>query len=253
MKKGYILTIGSIVSAILLITLGLLQMNDSKILQLPSQWLAIIILPVLIALLVGGFITRFKGFGVELESSLKTPVATLNLTASDAVADILGDEKQSMNYLSGLSVDKKSETRWLMFRSGKKNFYTLNGVIGYMHEFPNLEYLEIKSEAGEIICLLPTSVFGNSVQLHRGDVNRENLKRFIKAIENDNVPEEFPDTAITLKISSENDLVNVLKQLRNEKADFAAVVSPKGKYLGVIFANEVERKIADSVLTAKTT
>ena len=53
---------------------------------------------------------------------------------------------------------------------------------------------------------------------------------------------------ITLKVSSEAGLVVVLRTLRSENSDFAAIVSPNGKYIGIVFANEVEKKIADFVL-----
>jgi len=38
--------------------------------------------------------------------------------------------------------------------------------------------------------------------------------------------------------------------MRAENVEFTAVESPIEKYLGVIFTNEVERRIADSVLSA---
>jgi len=102
MKKENALIIGAIISLILLAVFGWLQTKDSKLLQLPSQWLAMAVLPIIVALFIGGFINRFKGFGVELESTLKAPVASLSLTAYDAVADIPGDEKRSFMYLEGL-------------------------------------------------------------------------------------------------------------------------------------------------------
>lgn len=252
MKKENALIIGAIISLILLTIFGWLQSEESKLLQLPSQWLAMAVLPLIIALFIGGFIARFKGFGVELESALKAPVASLSLTASDAVADIPGDEKRSFIYLEGLSYEKKQATRWLLFKSGRSNYYTPHGIETYMRELPNIEYFEIKSEAGDLICFLPVSVFRNESQHYNENIDYEKLSKLIESIEEDNVPIAFSDSAITLKVSSEQALVDVLKVMRAEKANFAAVVSPSGKYLGVVFANEVERKIADSVLATQT-
>jgi uncharacterized integral membrane protein len=252
MKKENTLIIGAIISLILLILFGWLQTKESELLQLPSQWLAMAVLPIIVALFVGGFITRFKGFGVELESTLKSPVTSLNLTASDAVADIPGDEKRSFEYLNGLSYEKKQATRWLLFKSGRRNFYTPYGIETYMRELPNIRYFEIKSEAGDFICFLPVSVFRNESQHYDESIDSEKLRKFIGSIEQNNVPIVFSDFAIKLKVSSEQALVEVLKVMRLEKSDFAAVVSPSGKYLGVVLANEVERKIADSVLASQT-
>lgn len=252
MKKENVLLVGAMMSLSLLAIFGWLQTEDSKLLQLSSQWLIIAILPIILSLFIGGFITRFKGFGVELESTLKAPVASLNLTASDAVADIPGDEKQSFMYLERLSYEKKQGTRWLLFRSGKKNYYTASGIEMYMKEFPNLEYFEIKSESGDFICFIPVSVFKMTDKNNIIEINYENLQKFIRAIEENNITVIFSESAITLKISSEQGLVEVLKVMRAEKAHFAAVISPSGKYVGVVFADEVEKRIVDSVLAVQT-
>lgn len=248
MKKEKTLTYGTILSLLLLALFGRLQIENNEVLNLPSHWLAVAVLPLLVALFAGGFITRFKGFGVELETTLKAPVASLNLTASDIVADISCDEKRSSIYLDGLSTEKKLAPRWLLFRSGRKKYYTPDGVKKYLSELPNIEYFEIKSESGKFVCFIPISVFRSLPGNDNMDYDKLKLQKLIDAIEEDNVPNTFSDSAITLKVPSEQGLVDVLRKLRSEKAGFAAVVSPSGKYLGVVFANDVERKIADSVL-----
>lgn len=49
-----------------------LQAHDSAILRLPTQWLALAALPVLVGMALGGFIGRFSFAGVEVEApSLK--------------------------------------------------------------------------------------------------------------------------------------------------------------------------------------
>jgi len=62
---------------------------------------------------------------VELESAIQAPVTTLDLTASDAVADIPGDEKKSMMYLENMSKNKANSIRWLLFKSGKRDKQSL--------------------------------------------------------------------------------------------------------------------------------
>jgi hypothetical protein len=53
-QKEKALMVGAIVSLFLLSIFGWLQTNDSKLLQLPTQWLAIAIFPIVVALFVGG-------------------------------------------------------------------------------------------------------------------------------------------------------------------------------------------------------
>ena len=248
MRKSNALILGSIISILLLLALGWLQSVEAKFLNLSPQWLAIAILPVLVALFVGGFITRFKGFGVELETTLRSPVASLNLTASGAVADIPGDEKRSLEYLHNLPYEKKLATQWLLFRSGRQGFYTPHGIEQYARELPNLEYFQIRTESGEIICFIPISTFRDPIQTQHGALDFDKLELLVQAIEQNEVPGTFKESAITLTVSNDQSLVDVLKKMRAENVEFAAVISAHGKYLGVVFAHDVERRIADSVL-----
>jgi hypothetical protein len=119
-SKKKVLIIGSVISIIFISLFGYLQILDSKFLKLPPHWIAIAILPVLISLFVGGFITRFKGFGVELEAALQAPVTSQNLIVADSVADIPGDEKGSLLYLSKLPDEKKHAIRRLLVNTTSK-------------------------------------------------------------------------------------------------------------------------------------
>ncbi len=175
----------------------------------------------------------------------------LSLTASDAVVDIPGDEKRSYMYLDGISREKKLAMRWLLFKSGRRGYYTPEGIRRYMDELPNIEYFEIRSESGDFICFITASTFRQGAAHYENDVDYEKLEILIRAIEESNVPDAFSESAITLRVSSEQGLIDVIKAMRSEKSNFAAVISPSGKYLGVVFANEVEKRITDSVLAAQ--
>jgi len=251
MKKGTVLIYGSILSVLLLLVLGILQIKEAKVLELPPQWLAIAVLPIIISLFISGFLSRFKGFGLEIEGTLQEPVTSLHLTALDAVADIPGGEKQSIMKLEGMTYQKKFATRWLHFKSGRQGYYELSAIEKYLRELPNIEYLEIRSESDDIICFIPIDVFRDAT-MRQDDVriDHENIQRLVQAIEQNNVPSAFAGLAVTLKVKSDQSLIDVLKLMKSEKAEFAAVTSPSGKYLGVVFANEIERRIASAVLTA---
>lgn len=62
------LLIGSIASVVLLCVVLVLQADRSLILRLPAQWLAVAALPVLIGLMIGGYIGKFSFAGVEVEA-----------------------------------------------------------------------------------------------------------------------------------------------------------------------------------------
>src|SRR5580658_8987520 len=81
------LVIGGLCSLVFLGGALTLQAQGSSILRLPTQWLAVAALPVLIGLMIGGYIGKFSFAGVEVEAPpLKdvTYVAPGPRRASDA-------------------------------------------------------------------------------------------------------------------------------------------------------------------------
>jgi len=246
--------IGASVSVVLLLLFGLLQEREAKFLSLSSQWIVVSIMPILVALFVGGYITKFKGFGVELESALKETVSTsIELKATDAIADIPGDEKQSMEYLHRLSRTKALSIRWLVFELARRNYYSPYGIREYLMKLPNIEFFEVRTSKGEFVCYIPIGYFkkeGEIDEYELFDMNK--MRQFVDAIEEGNVKESFAGIAISVFVKSSDSLVQVLKTLRNEHANMAAVISESGRYLGVLFSHDVERKIADAVLRSQS-
>ncbi len=251
MKKEQILLLGSGITIALLILFFVLQSYEPSFLKLPTHWLALALLPAIFALFIGGYISKFKGFGVELESALQAPVTTLDLTASDAVADIPGDEKKSMMYLENMSKDRAISIRWLLFTSGKRDYYAPDAVKEYLERLPNLEFLEIRSQLGEIVCFIPVDAFRINSQDTNEQFDFDRTRAFVEAINENRVPSEFADVSVTLRVQSNASLVDVLKKMRSENTKLAAVISETGRYIGVVYARDVERRIADSVLNTK--
>lgn len=249
-KKSTILIIGTILSLLLLIIFGVLQEKEAKFLTLSNQWIVLSIFPIIVALFVGGYIAKFKGFGVELESALKASVSTsIELKATDALSDIPGDEKQSLSYLENMSKEKALSIKWLVFEYGRKNYYSPYAIREYLTKLPNLEFIEVQTKESKFICYIPIKGLkgeGNFIEYNQFDM--EKIQRFVNAIENKKVLQAFSDLAISLVVKSSNSLIEVLKVMRDEQVDMAAVVSDSGRYLGVLFSRDVERKVANAVL-----
>jgi hypothetical protein len=245
---------GAFFSVALLLLFGALQEREAKFLSLSSQWIILSILPILIALFVGGYITKFKGFGVELEAALKETVSTsIDLTATDAIADIPGDEKQSIGYLSRMPQSKALSMRWLVFKSGRRNYYSQNGIHEYLMRLPNIEFLEVLNKEGQFVCYLPIDYFKREGTDGEYDLfDTDKINKFIVSLEQENVKESFPGVSISITVKNSDNLMQVLKTLRDEKINMAAVLSDQGRYLGVLFSQDVERKIADAVLKSQS-
>lgn len=250
MKKEKILSTGIGISIFLNLLFFVSQSFDAPFLKLPVHWLVLALLPVILSLFIGGYINKFKGFGVELESAIKAPVTTLDLDlkASDAVANIPGDEKKSIMYLDNMSKEKAKTIRWLLFTTGKRDYYGAWTVKQYLERLPNLEFFEVRSKMGDIICFVPVEAFQIDSQNENEKFDIERIEDFVAAINENKVPSEFSDVTITLKVQSNASLVDVLKKMRSENTKLAAVISETGRYIGVVFAHDVESRIADSVL-----
>lgn len=108
------LALGAGISLALLITFLLFQYNQSEVLKLESRWLLVSGVPLLAALLIGGYIKSFKGFGVELEASLNKPVVNMSLVATEAMDQMYGDEKRSINYAQ---VKGEKLVGWFLFKA----------------------------------------------------------------------------------------------------------------------------------------
>ena len=248
MKKNNehsILLIGVIISLLFLTFFFILQGYNSTLLYLDIKWLALCSLPTLIALFIGGYIKSFKGFGLELEARLKNPISTLELKTTDAITEVLGDEKRSYSFLMELTSTQIRTFSRLVFTSGKKDYYNPRVIFEYLERLTNLKYFEVKRHTGEFICLLPVSTF-------RGK-NRDNVIKidlFISSIVNENVLSVFPSEAITLTVKDDSDLLAVLKLLKKRKKNFIVVLSKEKHFIGTVRLNDVEKRIAEEVLEA---
>ena len=163
-----------------------------------------------------------------------------------SVADIPGDEKRSKGYLDSLPVEKARSIRWILFTAGRHAQYDAHAIGEYLRRLPNVDFLEVRSEAGDIIGFLPSRI----VRKADGEPHYERLETFVGAVESGELSRAFPGSAITLRVRSNQSLVEVLKKMRSERVELAAVISDEGHYLGVVLAREVERRIANSVLQA---
>ena len=233
MKNPKALGVGAALSAVLLLGFGALQEVGAAFLELPAQWFAVAILPLVLGLVVGGYIKSFKGFGVELEAALKAPVSSVDLTAEDVVADITGDEKRSIDYLENLSPEKTRSMRRLLFVTGEGRNYTAWGITRYLEKLPNLAFFEVHSPSGEVLGFLPV----RAVLDLDGRPDDGVLENFVRALQSDGFSSSFPGAAATLRVHGGQSLVDVLNLMRAERAEFTAVMSPAGRYLGVVLAS----------------
>lgn len=253
LRKHATLSGSALLSLLLLGFFLYLQSIGSEILKLNAQWLALSILPILTALLVGGYIAKFKGFGIELEGKLEAPVNSIQLKATDAIEEFPGNEKESMPDLFRVPATQRLAAKRLSFNLDKKNYYVSHAIEEYIRALPNIEYLEVKRTNGELVCLLPISLFKDS-SAGNGEIQtkHEEIEKFKNSINDGNVLTTFADSLIKLTVQSTASLIEVLRSLRNNDSDVACVVSKERKLIGVITASLVEKRIADEIVGTKS-
>ncbi len=226
-------------------------------LTLPTQWIFVAVLPILVALFVGGYITKFEGFGVKLETDLKAPVSgTVELKATDALAEIPRSDKESIIHLQNMSREKVLSIKWLIFEQGRTD-YSPHTIQFYLEKMSNLEFFEVRTKKGKFVCFIPVSYFKdgeeNIIRRNRIDFDNEKLIRFVNALETENILDQFSNVAVSSTVKSSDSLVQVLKILRDEQVDLAAVISKSNRYIGVLFRSDVEKRVIDVVLNNQST
>jgi hypothetical protein len=235
---------GAVVSVGILLLLLLIQFTKPAVLNLPAHWLALAALPLLVTLFLGGYITKFSGFGLELEAAVKKTVEEVPLSLVEDAISLDGRGKSSVRSLEQLPLLEKVSVKWLSFHESRPNTYVPGAVKEYLKQLPNLEHLEIRRSTGEISCFLPTSALRHD----ESTVQRENIARFLTSLEAGTVALDYASQVINLQISSDTNIVDALKKMRVAGSPFAAVLSSDGSYQGVVLASDLETKVTDAVL-----
>lgn len=235
------LLIGSLISIILLVLFMVLQYISPTSLVLDVKWIIVSGIPLLVALIVGGYIKGFKGFGIELEMRFQEPIISLDLEASHVYVSTEGLRKQTLEDLDRISVERKRKITRLQFISSRRDYYDLNVVYQYMRELPNLEYFEVVKRGGTFMCLLPINLFNNRQ-------NNDELSRFVETLEEGRILLTYDDQAITFTVNQDQSIIEVLETLRDHTLESAVVLDNRRKVLGLIKTSDIERRIATEVL-----
>ncbi len=247
---------GVLMSIALLVTFICLSKFAPSLLDLDTQWLIVSGIPILAVLIAGGYIKKFKGFGMEIEAGLAIPVTSIGLKATDALSEIEGSLKESKNKLHTMSSDRISKIRRLTFIQGKKCYYDVDAILEYLKILTSLEYFEIQKSSGRFVCLIPVNEFrftSNSYSANGnngGEFNRRRIRDFVDAVGEKRVKQEFKDELIEFTIKQDEGLLDVLKRLTNKGVEVGAVTSANGSLVGIINLRDVERQIANTVLRA---
>lgn len=248
-KSKLILIIGGSISVFLLVLFMALKANDFYFMELNTQWLLVAGIPLLLSLILGGYIKNFKGFGIELEADLKSTLPS-SLVEPVIFTTIEAMRKGTINYLHNLSREKKLKTKSLKFVSARPNYYDAPAVGEYLHDLIGLDYLEIVDRKGKFLYLLPSSILRAGNQ-----IDDESIRTFIFALEKSRISETYLN-ALREGVPQSATLIEVYQKMlrffpgnaNNIQPHALPVLNNTGEMVGIVYKEQVERKILEDVI-----
>lgn len=242
-KKYTVLLFGLLPTFVLLVIFAVIQQFLPSALALDVRWIAVAVLPLVVALIFEGYVKKIKGFGIELEMRMEEPVVSLDLKATEAFTPSPAMAKQDRRAVESLDTERKREIARLRFISGRREYYKSDAILDYIRQLPNLEYFEVIRPNETFICLVPISLFGE-----REHISQHELSDFVNALERNRIKDFYSHHIITLSVKLEQSIIEVLQTMRNQVTAVAVVLDSKGWALGVIKTSDIEKRISDEVL-----
>ncbi len=233
-------------SLVTLVVFFYLQSQNSPVLSLDTRWIGLALVPVLVALMAGGFIRKFKGFGIELETLLQNPVGEVSLVARDALHEVPGDEKRSMAYIDRMSEAERARIERLSFVSGLEGYYSPDAIVWYFERLPSLKYIETKKQDGRFVALFPAMTFYSAEQPEMSRIDS-----LIGALQTGQVAEALASQAVVDTVTADEKLIDILQKVRASRYGYLPVISTQHILVGVITTQAIEKRIADEVLAAR--
>lgn len=201
-------------------------------------------IPILVALIIEGYISKFKGFGIELESKLNAPLkrSELIVESRNVIEDDLNEEDRSrlasdvmgrageMEKASVRALKRKTDedpgliknTQRLSFVMGKENYYTQYAIQDYLQILENVKYLEVRERNGDLECVLPKEAISQ-----RGEGG------FVSALEGNTVKTEYQGIAIYDSVGADETLSTILEKFLSKELPFLPVTENR-KLVGII-------------------
>lgn len=238
---------GFFVAGAILLILMILQVTYPKPLGLETRWLVAATIPILIALVVGGYISRVKGPG-GIELFLAQPVSNLTLTATSSLKTPRGMQKGSLQTLFQLTPDQAATIERLVMTEGVPDFYGAHALAQYIEALPSLQYIEIQSQNGKFIALISINEVKNADFFDRDENLSRGVNRLIRAIETSSVVIEYGTSAITNTATNTSGIVEALKQMRKYSTDKLIILDSESKFKGLLLEKDLEERLVDLIL-----
>lgn len=228
-----------ILSLVIISVFMYIREKRPALLDLETRWIAVASIPVLVGLFSGGYIYKFKGFGIELESAInKFDMKDIALKAKEVATVSQGESKGTITKLESLSKDYKSSIQRLSFKLG--GTYYADAVDIYIRELPNLKFIEIIDKSNNFIGLMSVKRLDNI----------STIRKFLSSIRNETFKKDFLGKYVDKSVTSNTNAIEALSIMRNNHYSYLPVVEG-GELKGIISEVELMRKLSDKIIEAK--
>lgn len=244
-RKHPFLAWSALISLSLLFFFALSQWLEWPFLGLDLKWMIVAGIPILIGLFAGGYIKNLKGFGLELEASLKKPMDLSRLTAVKPEV-VPQEQKRGLDMLFQKPLSERLLPRRLTFRLGSNVQYVPDVIAEYLQQLPNVEFIECADQQGRFQELFPAALFESI----REDGRKEwkDLEKLASALNANAIQEYFPSEAEGQHVPPDLPVIELYKKLKASRYGWLPVVGEDGLMRGVLRRETVTEKIAEQVL-----
>ncbi len=243
------------ISLFVLITIMVLRYFWPRWFEVESRWLIVAAVPILVGLIVAGYVRRLKILGVELETIIEEPLRRAGFPVIALGVDVPMVEKESSTTLYRMSAGLKSRVRILSFVQGQQN-YDANIVAEYLLKLANLEFIQIKQVGGEFFCLLPVSIIrphgfrrSNMNWSEYNDMDSVLINEFINSLREQTVLRDYSPVAVTYTVNENENVLTVFSTLKTKPFDYCPVTNDEGRLIGIVTIHQIERRITEEVIS----
>ena len=218
----WLLLVGGVVSIGAFVFIQLYTNAGHALPSLEGPWSLVAGLPLLLALLIGGHIRRFKGFGIEFEASVSKPEDVHVLQANDVVpVDVL--EKGGLAELDAMNDQERELYESLRFNAAEPaGYYEVPTTQKYIKNLPNLRFVEVRRADGTLRNLLRIDALKPPAP-GATDVDDpawiQKIQRFIQALERGSIRSDLSDYRVRKTINFGDSLISILAKLRRAGVD----------------------------------
>lgn len=246
-------------SVLLLLFLFYLRCQDSKLLNLDAKWLLFAGVPMLLGLIVSGFLKTFKGFGLELEANLKNEkiertlekVFEENQVVSNFNNSTDKNEKNPFDFS-----DKQKYTTLSFDLSRGSEYYGVKETLAYIKNLRKLKYILILDNSKFIAIFPITELISDDTiaKLNQDNIIDNNLETFIQLINSKQLPQNVTLVKDTLKITDNAyEAYKLLKRglaqskILNKGTESLPVVDERNEFKGVITIQDISATIVNEI------